>query len=156
MTERWLPIPGYEGTYEVSDHGRVRSLPRRVIRSDGRPRTIHGGILSPVSTDDGRVTVTLPGTPRRKHKISRLVLTAFVRPPLPGEEACHHPDHDPTNNRLDNLRWDTSSENALDTVRQGRHHGVNKTHCPKGHEYTPDNIYWSGNRRTCKACTLGH
>lgn len=47
MTETWKPIPGYEGLYEVSDHGRVRSLDRVVEFSDGRLRFQRGTDLKP-------------------------------------------------------------------------------------------------------------
>lgn len=152
--ENWRAIPGYEGAYEVSDLGRVRSLDREVHHTDGRVRRLRGALIKPTVMDDGRLTVTLPGKPRRKHRVHRLVLRAFVGEPEPGQEACHHPDPTPTNNRLSNLRWDSSSENMLDRVRTGTHHQANKTHCPQGHEYTPENTYVNGGRRTCRTCTL--
>lgn len=151
--ERWLPIVGYEGQYEVSDAGRVRSLARRVPCGYGNTRLVPSRILKPVVMKDGRLGVTLPGSPRRRFRVHRLVLSAFVREPLPDEEACHHPDPDPTNNRLENLRWDTRTENCLDIVRQGRHHWANKTHCPRNHEYTKENTYmYPDGRRGCRIC----
>lgn len=148
---------GYEGQFEVSDHGRVRSLDRRVPCAGGKTRMIRGQLLRPVVTDSGHLVVTLPGRPRRKTRIHRLVLTAFVRPPQPGEEGCHDPDPDPTNNHLSNLRWDTRAENNRDTVRHGRHHWASKTHCPRGHAYTPENTYLGGNGgRNCRECWRHH
>jgi hypothetical protein len=49
-----------------------------------------------------------------------LVLTTFIGPCPPGMEACHHPDPDVSNNRLENLRWDTKKENQKDIDRLGR------------------------------------
>ena len=46
--EIWKPIPGYEGYYEASSFGRIKSLPRRFVRKDGRPHTIKGCILQPL------------------------------------------------------------------------------------------------------------
>lgn len=51
--------------------------------------------------------------------VHRLVLEAFVGPCPEGMEACHDPDPDPTNNRLDNLRWDTPKANGQDRIRHG-------------------------------------
>jgi hypothetical protein len=51
--------------------------------------------------------------------VHRLILEAFVGPCPPGLEACHGPDPDPSNNRLDNLRWDTRQENQKDRFRHG-------------------------------------
>lgn len=150
--ERWLPIPGYEGLYEVSDLGNIRSLDRTVKRSDGKLRRFKGKAITPTIVN-GRARVTLPGNPRRKHRVHRLVLLAFVGPPPPGTEACHSPDPDPLNNRLENLRWDTSSENMRDRVRHGTHFWANRTHCPHGHEYTPENTYIDKRgSRNCRAC----
>ncbi len=49
MKERWRAVPGYEGHYEVSDRGDVKSLDRTIIRSDGRPRRFQGRMLKPRS-----------------------------------------------------------------------------------------------------------
>ena len=51
--------------------------------------------------------------------IHELVLTAFVGPRPQGMECCHYPDRDPTNNRLENLRWDTSKANEADKKKHG-------------------------------------
>jgi hypothetical protein len=52
--------------------------------------------------------------------VHRLVLEAFDKPCPDGMEACHDPDPDPTNNRIENLRWDTHAANMRDSVRHGR------------------------------------
>lgn len=57
---------------------------------------------------------------QRHHSIHRLVLTAFVGPCPTGHEACHFPDRNPKNNRLDNLRWGTHEENS----QHSRIHGT--------------------------------
>ena len=153
MTEHWLPIPGYEGRFEVSDAGRVKSLDRVVRCGYGKTRTVRGRILQPIVLEDGRLGVNLPGNPRRRFRVHRLVLMAFVGPPSCGEEACHYPDPNPTNNNLSNLRWDTRRENALDSVRQGICHWSNKTHCPHDHEYTTENTYINNRgARECRTC----
>ena len=81
------------------------------------------------------------------------VLEAFVGPCPPGLEACHGNDV-ADDNRLENLRWDTRTENQLDRVRNGIHPGANKTHCKRGHEYTPENtmIQRKANGNTGRVC----
>ena len=51
--EQWLPVVGYEGIYEVSDHGRVRSVLRSKICSNGVTRTVRGRLLSPTPRKNG-------------------------------------------------------------------------------------------------------
>lgn len=141
MSERWLPVPGYEGLYEVSDRGLIRSVKRS-------PRP-----LSPTPSGKGYMKVTLSRDGVRWDTyVHRLVLTAFVGPCPEGHEACHQ-DGVPANNALSNLRWGTSSDNNLDTVRVGRHHNAVKTACPQGHEYTPGNtMILPEGSRACRRC----
>lgn len=116
MTERWLPVPGYEATHEVSDLGRVRSLSRLNTRGFKRK----GKILSTGPNQFGYEVAQLytPGKVRRAFFVHRLVLTAFVGPCPPGMEGCHGPGGK-RDNRLSNLRWDTSTANALDKRKHG-------------------------------------
>lgn len=152
--ERWLPIPGYEGFYEVSDHGRVRSLARVVLRSDGVLQPYKGRVLSP-----GRKKLTehlfviLCGADKRhrNQQVHRLVLFAFVGPAPPGMVCCHW-DDDPTNNHLGNLRWDTRRENVKDAIRNGINHYTSLTHCPRGHPYQTPNLVESELKRGGRKC----
>lgn len=59
---------------------------------------------------------------KKRYQVHRLVLMAFVGPCPEGMEACHYPDRNPTNNNLQNLRWDTRSNNAKDAVVHGTCH----------------------------------
>lgn len=116
MIESWLPVVGYEGLYEVSDHGRVRSLDRVVL---GRNRT--GRVLAICYAGRRRVPQVSIGRDGviRHRKIHQLVLEAFVGPCPPGMEGCHN-DDDTQNNHLSNLRWDTRSANEIDAFRNGK------------------------------------
>ena len=120
-TERWLPVVGFEGFYEVSDHGRVRSV-GRLLPASGRmnARTLAGRILRPRPSCGGYLGVNISvGGRSIDCKIARLVLSAFVRPPETGE-VCNHVDFDRTNNCLSNLEWATQRENLDHSRRAGR------------------------------------
>lgn len=119
--ERWLPIAGYEGLYEVSDHGRVRSLAHVVHRGGTRAGTIHwkGRILR-LHCGGKYVTVALCSSGKAKtHQVHTLVLTAFNRPPNDNEE-CDHQDFNRGNNKLPNLRWLTHHGNVAHSTTNGR------------------------------------
>lgn len=144
--EEWRPVPGYERTYEVSSLGRVKSLPRRGTR---------GGVLKASPTHDGYLQLTLvQDGARRQWKIHHLVVAAFLGPRPDGHQ-IRHLDGNGRNNSASNLRYGTGSENILDEVAHGTHSQARKTHCPQGHEYTPENTYYRPGHPTnryCRAC----
>ena len=147
-------VPGYEGRYEVSDHGRVRSLSR--IRSHGRKW--QGRVLKPTPMPKGYLLVNLWfDNSKRMWLVHRLVLTAFVGPPPEGMEGLHA-DNDPANNRLDNLSWGTHSQNQFDQVVHGTHGNASKESCPSGHPYDEANTYIYPGRahRGCRTCRRAH
>lgn len=118
IPEVWRDIPGFEGFYQVSDHGRVRSMarPDKIGRIRSKNR-----ILKPFRDKDGYLGVTLCRIGgRHKRKVHRLVLEVFVGPCPDGMECCHS-DSSRSNNHLSNLRWDTHSSNIKDAVRRGSH-----------------------------------
>lgn len=151
--EFWLPVPEYEGLYEVSDHGRVRSVDRVVRRSNDTFSMRRGKVLSPKVNTRGRLQVGLSRDGNRSlRQVHRLVLEAFVGPQPTGHQACHY-DDDPLNNVLSNLRWDTMSSNQRDSVRNLKHANSAKTQCPQGHKY--DYFHYEDGRlrhRACKPC----
>lgn len=154
-TELWLPVVGFEGWYEVSSHGHVRSIDR-VIQCVAGPDQRHPSvILRPAPGPRGHLVVGLYKCNESIHRtIHTLVLRAFAGPPPPGMEGCHW-DGNPANNHLDNLRWDTRSANTLDRVRHGTHQMANRTHCPRKHPLESPNLVVSSarmGRRGCLAC----
>jgi hypothetical protein len=88
-------------------------------------------------------------------EVHRLVLAAFVGPCPPGMESQHR-DGNLANNMLANLRYATPADTVLNCVRNGHHPSANKTHCPHGHEYTPENTMVSRGRRYCRICQRQH
>lgn len=155
QAEIWKAIPGYEGFYEVSDQGRVRSLDRIVPASNGTSRRLRGKIKAPQTGAEGYLMVTLyRGSEGRTMTVHRIVMNTFAGPRPEGMERCHN-NGDRTDNRLANLRYDTRSENMFDTVRHGTNDRKNRTHCPRGHALTPINTpphRIKQGTRTCLAC----
>lgn len=158
LTETWLPVPGYIGSYEVSDQGRVRSITRTVRCSDGRNRSYSGHILTQTARSKSghmEVTLSLNGKSRGR-LVHQLVLNAFVGPCPPGHESLHANDI-PSDNRLINLSYGTRSQNVQDQVRNGRHNQASKDTCNNGHEFTEENTYRRpGGGRRCRACQRHH
>jgi len=104
--EKWKTVVGYEGYYEVSDHGSVR-------RIGSRQKSLYAqtnGVYQ-------KVCLSKRGVVKQKY-IHHLVLEAFVSK-RPGKLVACHGDGDVNNNRLDNLRWDTQSNNHLDKIKHG-------------------------------------
>ena len=118
--ERWRPVPGWEGFYEVSDHGRVRSLDRVVANGTGMARK-RGRIMRTFICRSGYPSVKLAQQERREGPmVHRLVLDAFVGPCPPGHET-RHLNGRPTDNALANLAWGLPTENAADRRAHGTH-----------------------------------
>ena len=122
--ELWRDIPGYEGSYQVSSLGRVRSLPRYVpiydsVRGISYMRPCPGKILRQAVCDRaGHVSVHL-GKYCRGIPVHQLVLLAFQGWPPVGMEAMHL-NGNPKDNRPENLKYGTHSENMTDMYRLGK------------------------------------
>lgn len=120
VNEVWRDIPGYEGKYQVSTEGRVRSLDRyvRAGKNGKGMRKVNGRVLRPGRyCKSGHVSVVLgKGTPGKP--VHQLVALAFLGPRPRGLDICHN-DGNPSNNRLSNLRYDTRTNNILDTYKNG-------------------------------------
>lgn len=124
--EEWREIPGYEGYYEVSSLGRVRSIDRWVTYSNGRKQFYEGKLLKQDADKKGRFTVGLnkKGKPSTK-RVHILVALAFIGPRPDGMVICHCNGNN-KDNRLINIRYDTQSENTIDKYRHGNKHGQGK------------------------------
>lgn len=122
--EIWLPVVGWEGLYEVSSLGRVRSLDRagvyRCFCGHGQiTRNLKGRVLRPYTNPLGYKSVNLTeGEKRQTNQVHRLVCRAFHGEPSASLVAAHN-DGNPSNNSADNLRWATPQENAEDKWGHG-------------------------------------
>jgi hypothetical protein len=125
MSEEWRAIVGYEGLYEVSDQGRVRSVDR-VVHRRGSYRNrecvqrTRGRLLRPGTDDKGYRYVNLHKENKaRTIFVHTLVLEAFVGPPPSPQHVCRHGDNIPGNNKSKNLCWGTQKENNNDKLKHG-------------------------------------
>ncbi len=154
MSERWLPVPGFEGAYEVSDAGVIRSLDRAAKgKGPGNYRFRQGRVLKLATSSRGYLFAHLSHEGRRARVYAhRLVLTVFVGPAPAGMQACHN-DGVKTNNALANLRWDTPAANSRDAIAHGQHSGTRRTHCAQGHPFSKANTgVRSTGHRWCREC----
>jgi hypothetical protein len=125
-SEVWKDIPDFEGWYQVSDYGRIRSLPRIIHNRGGKGNgseksyLLPGRILKPYRLPNGYLYITLSkqGTHVRTY-VHNLVLSAFVGPRPDGMECCHG-NSAKADNHLGNLRWGTRADNTADMIRHGR------------------------------------
>lgn len=119
-TEHWKAVPGYEGLYEVSDLGRVRSLDRVVpvrLKSGLTERRLPGVDLRPGTDSAGYQSVVLGKN--KSFRVHWLVLLAFVGPCPDGFHRLHN-DGDRANNALSNLRYGSRSDNVRDMFTHGQ------------------------------------
>lgn len=120
MEEIWKSIVGYEGLYEVSNLGRVRSVSHYVTFSDGRIRYYDRKILKPREVAGGYYDVFLYKNRVGKHnKIHRLVAEHFIENPY-GLRDVNHKNEDKKDNRVDNLEWVTHRDNMMFGTRTKR------------------------------------
>jgi len=118
--EEWRPIEGYKGSYEVSSHGRVRSLDRIVQRA-GYSATVAGKMMTPSPDKDGYLTVglTKDGV-QRTLKLHRLVAQSFLIK-KPHKTEVDHLDGRRDSNRACNLAWVTRRENIQRAINDGKY-----------------------------------
>lgn len=124
MKEVWKNIENYEGLYQVSNMGRVRSL----TRIDARKHMRVGIILKGQVRNGGYTFVHLSKNGKCKwYSVHRLVATAFIDKE-DGKDIVNHLDNNPNNNNAENLEWTDFKGNMQHASKQGRMH------------YNPENL----------------
>ncbi|HYE70368.1 MAG TPA: NUMOD4 motif-containing HNH endonuclease [Aquabacterium sp.] len=117
--ETWRPIHGYEGFYEVSDKGRVRSLPRRAMVRGGATRSVAGIVMTLTKREDGYLAVSLYRDNKSESFLAhRLVASAFMGHLGDGQEV-NHKDGDKGNNSTSNLEIVSRQQNIDHAVASG-------------------------------------
>ena len=122
VVERWVVAPGFDGYYEVSDIGRVRSLDRIVVDKGGRrKRFLKGAIMQPHKDKYGYLIVHFryKGEDYPNIKLHRLVAKAFI-PNDDNLPYINHKDFDRSNNKVSNLEWCTAQQNNVYSRKFGR------------------------------------
>ena len=119
MREIWKDIPNYEGLYQVSNLGRVKSLNRKVVDKNGVVNNYKGKILNPSNNKSGRPSLRLcKETKQKRYMVSFLVALTFIGPRPDNYDVCHKNGNN-QDNRLENLYFDTRSQNTIDHYRYG-------------------------------------
>ena len=115
--EEWRDIPGYEGLYQVSDFGQIKSLDRLVKNGENSSHIKKGRIRKQAVTSTGYKMVNLSVNKKVKYfKVHRLVMAAFF-----GESqlTVNHKDGNPINNHISNLEYCTQAENLEHALNTG-------------------------------------
>lgn len=122
--QTWKDIKGYEGYYQISSIGRVKSLERPVYRKDGTfQRMKRESIKKPKLSIDGYYNITLSvNGVDKSFAIHRLVAEAFIPKPNTDEPLqVNHLDYNRLNNRKENLEWTTHSKNVAHSAKDGHY-----------------------------------
>lgn len=118
--EQWQDIEGYEGMYQVSNYGRVKSL-ERYKENHGKLQKVDERILVQAQKEGGYMFVSLWKDGKQKmHYVHRLVVQAFIGY-IPDGYTVNHLDFNPENNHVDNLEIVTQSENNNYSAQAGRY-----------------------------------
>lgn len=111
--EEWRDIKGYEGLYQVSNWGRVRSLDRFIYvdcKKGKYKKFLKGKLFKLIEIKHGNYTQVVVGLCGKRFNVSRLVAETFI-PNIENKPEVDHKNTDSTDNRVENLRWTTSLEN---------------------------------------------
>ena len=140
VVEEWRDIKGYEGRYQISNAGRVKSLLTwKVAKGEFEPEE---RIMHPTDNGHGYLLIGLKTKGKKKNRyIHRLVAETFIDNPE-NKPAVNHKDYNRANNVVENLEWVTVKENVAHSVEHMKHE-KNYTHSSTGEKY----IYYRKEQR---------
>lgn len=121
IVERWKEIVGFEGFYEVSDKGNVRSLTRKIIKSNGVVQVRNGRMCNITENQDGyRIVKLSKNSNSRYYFVHRLVALMFVDNPGKFTEV-NHLNCIRNDNYYENLEWTTHNKNIKHSAKKGHY-----------------------------------
>jgi len=122
----WLPVVGYEGIYEVSDKGDIKSIARKIIIGNGNCSFLPEKIMKQKSERNGYRRIKLCNNGNFKTLlVHRIVASSFLKNPEI-KKTVNHKNGIRHDNRIENLEWTTNSENQIHSFKNGRVHIVKK------------------------------
>lgn len=140
----WAEVIGYPN-YEVSETGTVRNKSTgQALKTQYRTKGPRYGYVN-LYFSKGRGDF-------RAEYVHRLVAKAFIPNPK-GLPLVLHGLNGVSDNSATNLRWGENSDNMKDRIRDGTCVNSLKTHCPRNHEYSPENTSWWRGSRKCRTCS---
>ena len=157
----WKDIKGFEGYYQVSDDGRVRSVDRVVYQTNGHPLSYKGHIMKQTLAPNGYYVVNLRnGTKPHALTVHRLVAEAFI-PNINCLPTINHIDGDKKNNHVSNLEWVSYGDNnvhaLIHNLRKPRC-GTPVVYCDKDGNYIAkySSIREASKATGYNACSISH
>lgn len=131
--EIWISVKGFEGVYEISNHGRVRSVDRINVNSKGVTRTDKGKTLKLVDRGNEYLFVSLSKNNKKYNFSIHIGVAVHFVPNPENKPEVNHKDGNKQNNHWTNLEWSTSSENSIHAYEnnlrfatKGESHGLSK------------------------------